>query len=306
MTDAIPTTDAFRPVVLRVLLYGAVLSVQQLVKVVADSVGLSDKARAQKIPSGQYRYSNRIQWACSGLTMAGLLERPERGTYSITPDGLAVAKRGLTTYSENDMLEWATWRDYQQEIKDRKSREPIQPKINKYESGSDPVEVISTQVESLQAQVETELRRKLQHSSPEFFEKAVVELLWAMGYGGAHGEKQHIGKPGDGGIDGVIRQDALGLSKVYIQAKRYADDNKVHRPEVQQFYGSLASHGADRGVFITISSFSPNAHQAANDYKTIVLVDGVRLTSLMVDYGVGIRRSRTFEVDENFFEEDQF
>lgn len=155
--------------------------------------------------------------------------------------------------------------------------------------------------------VETRLRQKLQESSPEFFEKAVIELLWAMGYGGAHGEKQHVGKTGDGGIDGVIRQDALGLQNVYVQAKRYADSTTVQRPEIQQFFGALASRGAERGVFITTSRFTQGATREAELYQgKIVLINGLRLTRLMLNYQVAVQRYQEYviyEVDEDFFDE---
>lgn len=155
------------------------------------------------------------------------------------------------------------------------------------------------------ADVETELRRKLLDGTPAFFEKAVVDLLWAMGYGGPYGEREHLGKSGDGGIDGVIRQDALGLNKVYIHAKKYADGNPVGRPAIQQFYGSLSSRGADRGVFITTSRFSSEAQREADVYKTIVLIDGLRLTNLMLEYKVGVQPAQQltlFQVDEDYFE----
>jgi restriction system protein len=146
----------------------------------------------------------------------------------------------------------------------------------------------------------------LQESSPEFFERAVLEVLWAMGYGGVQGDKEHLGKSHDGGIDGVIRQDPLGLQNVYVQAKRYADTNSVGSPDINGFYGALVRRGADRGVFITTSSFSPAAQEASRQFGgKIVLIDGIRLTSLMLHYGVGVeaRQSFTvFEVNQDFFE----
>lgn len=130
-----------------------------------------------------------------------------------------------------------------------------------------------------------------------------------MGYGGSHGAKQHMGRSGDGGIDGMIRLDALGLTSVCIQAKRYADDNKVGEPEIRTFIGSLDRQGASLGVFITTSSFQPNAISTAEGFRhgKIVLVDGIKLTSLMLNYGVGVRKTREFtlyEIDDAFFEEE--
>ncbi|MBS6073234.1 MAG: restriction endonuclease, partial [Actinomyces urogenitalis] len=159
------------------------------------------------------------------------------------------------------------------------------------------------------AQTETSLRKRLQEASPEFFERAVIDVLWAMGYGGTHGEKQHVGRSGDGGIDGVIRQDALGLTNIYIQAKRYADTNKVGEPEIRNFIGSLDTQGASLGVFITTSSFQPGAVHTAEGYRhgRIILIDGLRLTSLMLAYGVAVHKTREFtlyEIDDDFFDEE--
>ncbi|SLN02806.1 Mrr restriction system protein [Corynebacterium xerosis] len=171
----------------------------------------------------------------------------------------------------------------------------------------DPLTAVSDNVSELNDAVETELRAALQNASPEFFEHAVLSLLWAMGYAGAQGEKQHLGKSHDGGIDGVIRQDPLGLQNVYVQAKRYADDNSIGAPDINSFYGALARQGADRGVFITTSRFTAAAGDAAKQFQgRIVLIDGIRLTALMLRYGVGVEPRQKFtvySVNQDFFEE---
>nr|WP_255498913.1 MULTISPECIES: restriction endonuclease [unclassified Leucobacter] len=211
------------------------------------------------------------------------------------------------------MLEWPIWQAYQRELEDRKrasgdndaslaapATEPV---------SLDPLEAIEESYKAFNDHTETRLRRRLQEASPDFFEKAVVDLLWAMGYGGSHGEKQRVGKSGDNGIDGIIRQDALGLSNVYIQAKRYSDSNPVGSPAIRDFIGALDSHGATQGVFITTSRFSSSAANAANNYRhgKIVLIDGIRLTTLLVDYSVAVRKVKEFtlyDVDEEYFEAD--
>lgn len=204
------------------------------------------------------------------------------------------------------MLEWEVWAKYQQEIAQRKTESgeaetPTEPSSN-------PIEVMSNAERDFNAQIETELRKYLQDSSPEFFEKAVIDLLWAMGYGGDYGAKQHVGRSGDGGIDGIIRQDALGLTNIYIQAKRYADTNKVGDPEIRNFIGSLDSRGANLGVFITTSDFQPRAVTTAKNYRhgKIILINGVKLTELMLNYGVAVHPAKQFtlySIDEDFFEE---
>ncbi|WP_311519345.1 restriction endonuclease [uncultured Actinomyces sp.] len=308
MTDNTPTIDQFRPVVLQVLADGSERPFREICELVANQLQLSEQVRSERIASGQARYINRINWACSGLTQAGLLKRPRRGHYLISPDGLSVNARGLTKYSENDMMEWKQWRDYQEEIAARK-QDTTNAITRPSDTASDPIEIMEASERTFNAQTETALRQLLQSSSPEFFEKAVIDLLWAMGYGGTHGEKQHVGRSGDGGIDGVIRQDALGLTNVYIQAKRYADTNKVGEPEIRNFIGSLDSRAANRGVFITTSSFLPGAKTVASNYRhgKIVLIDGIKLTALMLAYGVGVHRSEEFvlyEIDDDFFDEE--
>ncbi|MDO4613825.1 MAG: restriction endonuclease [Actinomycetaceae bacterium] len=174
----------------------------------------------------------------------------------------------------------------------------------------DPVDILASAERAFNAQTETRLRKRLQGASAEFFERAVIDLLWAMGYGGEHGEKKHVGRSGDGGIDGIIRQDALGLTSVYVQAKRYCETNKVGSSEMRNFIGALDSRGATQGVFITTSSFLPSAIKTAEGYRhgAIVLVDGIKLTALMLAYGVAVRKVCEFmlyEIDDDFFEEDE-
>lgn len=308
--DLTPTIDEFRPVVLRVLADGQIHRVRDICELVANHMGLSAEVRAEMITSGQLRYVNRINWACSALTHAGLLDRPSRGNYRITADGRSVDARSLTSYSEQDMLEWRAWQAYQDEIAARKTSggQPAVQAVTPATVGN-PVELMEGAEALFNAQIETELRSKLQESSPEFFEKAVIDLLWAMGYGGDYGEKQHVGRSGDGGIDGIIRQDTLGLSNVYIQAKRYADTNKVGDPEIRNFMGSLMTKGALKGVFITTSDFQPAAVASAKSFSNvkIVLINGIQLTALMLRYGVGVHKTRTFtlyEIDEDYFESD--
>ena len=311
--DGVPTIDGCRPVVLRVLADGKERKLSEIVDAVASELRLSDEVRAQRVSSGQGRLENRVGWACSSFSRAGIVDRPRRGWYRINDDGRAVNQRGLSEYSENDMLEWPQWRAYVAEIAERKNRDGVpggsttQSNTADIDVDADPIETISGRVKDLNDQVETELRQSLQASSPAFFERAVLEVLWALGDGGGRGEREHLGKSHDGGIDGVIRQDPLGLQNVYVQAKRYADGNTVGSPDINGFYGALAQRGADRGVFITSSSFSPAARTAAEKFGgKIVLIDGIRLTSLMLRYGVGVQARESFTVfgvDEDFFEE---
>ena len=170
----------------------------------------------------------------------------------------------------------------------------------------DPIEQIESGIAKFEADVSAELIRRLRDQHPDFFEQAVVDLLIAMGYGGAEQRVTRLGKTGDGGVDGVINQDALGLSRVYIQAKRYGAGNTVQRPELQGFVGALADKGATQGVFVTTSTFSSGAIEYVDRIPSrVVLIDGVRLAKLMIQYRVAVQVKRTYdvvEVDEDYFE----
>ena len=206
------------------------------------------------------------------------------------------------------MFEWSRWQEYMQERAEREaSRRNQQTTTVSVDDENDPIEQAIELTRTHNDSIATKLRRKLQECTPDFFEESVVDLLWAMGYGGSHGERERLGKSGDGGVDGVIRQDPLGLNKVYIQAKRFADDNRVGRPSIQQFFGSLSSLGADRGVFITTSRFTKEAEREAENYKNIILIDGIRLTELMLEFKVGVQPDQhltLFQVDEYYFESE--
>ena len=170
----------------------------------------------------------------------------------------------------------------------------------------DPVEQIEQGIERIHAEVAADLLARLHAQAPAFFEQAVLDLLLAMGYGGAEGRASRTQLTNDGGIDGIIDQDALGLSRIYVQAKRYALGSSVQRPEIQGFVGALHGNKAGQGVFITTARFSTGAQKYANEVPTpVVLIDGPKLASLMIRYGVGVQVRRTVklvEVDEDFFE----
>lgn len=294
--------------ILRALADGKERGRQEIYEMVATLAGLSQEQMQETLATGQLRYKNRIGWALSSFSLSGLVDRPKRGRYKITENGKVVDRRSLREYSEKDMLEWSTWREYKDEVAQRRQIKGENSSIEgEVESADDPVEVMRASERTFNASTETDLRKRLQSSSPEFFERAVVELLWALGYGGTHGAKQHVGRSGDGGIDGIIRQDALGLTNVYIQAKRYADNSKVGDPDIRTFIGSLDAQGANLGVFITTSSFQKKATAEGYRHGKIVLIDGIRLTELMLDYGVAVQKAHQFtlyEIDDDFFENE--
>lgn len=172
-----------------------------------------------------------------------------------------------------------------------------------------PEEQIERAFQATQTALRADLLDRIAQNSPTFFEQLIVDLLVAMGYGGSlRNAAEHLGRSGDGGIDGIINEDRLGLDRIYVQAKRYASSNAVGRPDVQAFVGSLVGLGATKGVFVTPSTFSPHARDYVRHLvQRVILIDGERLADLMIEHGVGVRVSRTLEfkrLDEDFFTEE--
>ncbi len=170
----------------------------------------------------------------------------------------------------------------------------------------DPVEQIADGISRIEDEVGIELLSRLRESHPDFFEQAVVDLLLAMGYGGAEQRGTRIGGSGDGGIDGVIDQDALGLDRIYVQAKRYKEGSNIGRETIQAFVGALQGFGATRGIFLTTSAFTPLAITYADNVQSrVILIDGQRLVALMIKYRVGVQVKKTYtavEIDADFFD----
>lgn len=262
---------------------------------------------------GQSKVENAIAWAITSLTKAGILNRISKATYQITPTGLKVAQLWQNKteiseklYDEVDLPEWVSYLKSRAEIKNRKkSSDNATLEI----SDNDEID-FETQaknaIKDIETEIAVELLNKLQQGTPLFFEKAVLKLLLAMGYGGKENLFEHTGKSHDGGIDGVIKQDPLGIQNIYIQAKRYASDNTVGSKELQSFSGALQGNGVERGVFITTSSFTKSAKEYAQKLLgRIVLIDGQELVTLMIKYKVGIQTKEVLEIceiDEDFFE----
>lgn len=298
-----PTWEQFNVPILTVLSDGTTRSLRQLRRDVADAVGLTAEQRAETLPSGQLRADNRIGWAASFLNRVDALDHPSRGQYVITDFGRELLERHPTGITENDLKAVAKEGDEWWLSRSAANGQEDQP-LDTSATDLDPTEQVEQGVARIHEEVASELLSRLVDQDPAFFEGAVVELLLAMGYGGVGGRGVTTDLTNDGGIDGVIDQDVLGLSKVYVQAKRYAPTNAVQRPEVQGFVGALSGK-ADGGVFITTSRFSPGAIEWVRTVPArIILIDGRRLAELMIEYGVGVQVGRTYrvvEVDEDFF-----
>lgn len=304
-----PTWEAFMWPTLRVLADGSTQRRLELCDNVATHVGLGAQQREALTPSGDLLYRNRIGWGLSFLAKVGALERPQRGTYRIADGGRWLLESYPNGIREREIKELAQRQDtpirpYIASDRAKRSEESTPAPLAESESELSPLEQVEAGIARIQDEVSDELLTRLRESEPEFFERAVVDLLLAMGYGGTNGRGQVTKISRDGGIDGVIDQDALGLSRVYVQAKRYAEMNSVQAPEVRGFAGAVYGQ-ADSGVFITSSRFSAGAHEFVKTTPArIVLIDGVQLAKLMIKYKVGVQATKTFEaveVDEDFF-----
>ena len=275
---------------------------------IADRLGLSEKDREQLLPSGKQRLlHNRIHWAKFYLNKAGLIDIPRRGVFAASPAGLLLLARRPKEIDLVFLKSIQKFADYYSQFQSGSaSPESSDPLPVLASPDATPEEQIDAAHSLMSNALRADLLSRVLEQPPSFFERLIVELLVAMGYGGSHEDAaRQLGKSGDGGIDGVIDEDRLGLDRIYVQAKRYAPGTVVGRPEVQGFVGSLVGIGASKGVFVTTSTFSGHAATYANTLQQrVILIDGARLTELMMEFGVGVRISRTVVVkrlDEDFF-----
>lgn len=264
---------------------------------------LTDEQRGELLTSGQRRVENRIGWAMSFLARAGALERPRRGSCTITEAGRSLLAKHPNGITEKDLQTIPAFRDY---VPAGRGTKESTDEVESATTALDPVEQIEDGIERLKSDVASDILARLRGQDPAFLERSVLDVLVAMGYGGTDGQARHIGGSGDGGVDGVIDQDKLGLQRIYVQAKRYAADNPVGREAIQAFVGALHGRNVTQGIFITTSRFSQNALEYARAIGTrVVLIDGARLADLMISHGVGVQTRATYqivEVDEDYFE----
>lgn len=272
-------------------------------RLLADQFALSEEDRSARLPSGQQSVMrNRTGWASFYLKNAGLIEKPKRGVFRITPRGQDVLAQGRTSINVDFLLQFEDFRDFYQKgiPKTADVSNLIEP------ASRTPDEVLQGAYATIRRELASEILDRLSKGSPEFFENVVVELLVAMGYGGSRQDAgERIGKSGDGGIDGIIKEDRLGLDAIYIQAKRW--QGNVGRPEIQKFVGALQGQRARKGVFMTTSGFSSDATDYVSriDVK-VVLLDGMQIANLMIDHDVGVSAVSTFVIkrlDSDYFEE---
>ena len=278
-------------------------SSREIVARVADAMQIAPELREETVPSGERRLNNRVFWGITYLKQAGCLDRPKRAVYVITQRGRDLRVSKPHAIGLADLEQFPEYQEFKQRSGTKASASAHAPVPA---TGFTPLEQIAAAVDEIESAVSQDLIDRIRTMPPEFLEKAVLRLLVAIGYGGSEGDAQHLGGPGDGGFDGVINQDKLGLERIYVQAKRYAAGNTVGRPDVQGFVGALHGNGAAGGVFITTSRFTPEAVNFARGINPrVILIDGERLGTLMIQYGIGVQETRSItlvEVDEDFFE----
>jgi restriction system protein len=304
---AIPDYQSLMNPVLSLMADKQTRSAKEVVAVISVHLHWTDKDMEELLPSGSQTVAHsRINWAITYLKKAGLLESPRRSQVCITEEGSRVAALQDVKVDNRFLRSYPEFVAFYNRSGSKGSNDKQITPIEQNQSELSPEEQLDSAALSLQQSLADDLLDKLKTVSPAFFERIVVDLLVAMGYGGSVKDAgKSVGKSGDGGIDGIIKEDKLGLDTIYIQAKRW--EANVGRPEVQKFAGALQGVRARKGVFITTSSYSSDALDFVRNIDSkIVLIDGAELSRLMIEYGVGVSVQRVVKVmrlDGDYFEE---
>jgi restriction system protein len=279
------------------------IKVADAVGQVADQFGLTDAEREELLPSGrQPKVANRVHWSVTYLVKSGLVERPRRGCFVITPKGRAVLRNPPERIDIAFLSQFEGFDDFQTKANGEHAVE-VEP-TQELAAGT-PEERVEAAFEDLNGALRDELLERILVMHPTAFEKLIVDLMLGMGYG-ANGSGERLGRTSDGGIDGVINEDVLGLDIIHLQAKRYATGTAIGVEKIREFAGALDERGATKGVFVTTSHFAPSAKQyAQRSPKRLILIDGEELTRLLVKYGVAVRGYRILElkkIDTDYFD----
>ena len=278
--------------------------VHDAVALLAQRFNLTDEERQELIPSGRVpRFHNNVTWARTYMKKAGLLEDPKRGEFRITERGRKVLAGRPDTVNNKFLRQFDEFNEFiSPSFPDPVQPDPVQP-----DPELTPEQSLHASYQTLRSSLAADLLEQVKQASPAFFERLVVDVLVRMGYGGSRREAgEAIGRAGDEGIDGIIKEDPLGLDIIYAQAKRW--ENTVGRPEIQRFAGALHGQRARKGVFITTSSFSSEAvdYAASIDIK-VILIAGMQLAELMIEHGVGVTTEVTYDlkrIELDYFSEE--
>ena len=304
----IPDYQSLMRPVLKCASHGEV-RIADVVEQVANMLGLSAGDRAQLLPSGkQGMLANRVAWAKTYLVKAGLAEGTRRGYFRITPRGQTALADSAATINNAYLDQFKEFQDFKVKVNEADGATALMPaQMSAPLSTETPDEALRRAHGAITGALAADLLDRVRKASPAFFEKLIVELLLAMGYGGTSEEAgRALGQSGDDGVDGVIDQDPLGVDQIFVQAKRYGEGNNIGAGAIRDFYGALSLKKAHKGIFVTTSSFSQAASETAKGLGSrIVLIDGNQLTKLMIRYNVGCRDEDVLhlkKVDEDFFE----
>ncbi|WP_375103317.1 restriction endonuclease [Paenibacillus sp. RS8] len=299
---AVPGYQDFMYPFLNQLKDGNEYKLQEIYVLLSKYFHLTNEDVAELLPSGkQTLLHNRIGWSRTYLSKAGLIKVVRRAVFKITDDGLKVLADTSVTRIDNKFL--SRYQSFNQFVNN-----VDKPNIDVVENDRTPWEIIDHNYNILKNELQDMILEKIMECSPAFFERLVVDLIVAMGYGGSVKEAgKAIGKSGDEGIDGIIKEDVLGLDMIYLQAKRWGIESKVSRPEIQKFVGSLVGKKASKGIFITTTKFSKDARNYVDSIdKRVILIDGLELTDLMFTYNIGVSNEEVYitkKLDLDFFEE---
>jgi len=316
---AIPDYESVMAPLVGLLARRGLMTLGEAVGCLAEEFGLTPEERAVLLPSGQYPlFRSRVGWAKTYLKQAGLIVQPKRGVMELSDTGKALAAEVPDKIDSAFLARYDSFKEFLRRSGTRSSKTATPSKdevrmgsskaLELFELQSAPEEAIERSIKALHEDLRIELLDTVKTASPDFFERLVVQLLLKMGYGGSRQEAgKAVGRSGDGGIDGIINEDRLGLDAIYLQAKRW--DGSVGEGPIRDFKGALDAKGAEKGVFITTSTFTPAAIAAARNSRSyrIVLIDGARLADLMIEHDLGVSVAATYQlkrIDSDFFADE--
>lgn len=308
---AVPKYNEFFSPVLRALETGEIKHVSEIRKFALDYLNVSEEDRKAMLPSNTQRLAdNRVNWSITYLRKANLIERVARGKYKITNTGLQILHEKKDHVELKDLYQFDSFRQFiNTDTMSEEKKDLSKPSVLEDLQEGTPQDNLNASMEQINKELSANLLSEIMERSPAFFEKMVVQLLLKMGYGSALEDGFVTGCSGDEGIDGIIREDKLGFSSIYIQAKRWAEDKAIGRPEIQKFVGALAGQGAQKGLFITTGTFTKEARSYVEKQLStkVVLVDGEKITKLMIEYNIGVSVETVYtikKIDTDFFSEE--
>lgn len=303
---SIPDFQSIMLPLLKILADGKVYKYREIFEALVREFQVTEAEKKEMLPSGQQEiFANRVGWAKTYLKKAGLIDSPQRATFVISEKGKEILSQNPARIDAKFLRQFHEFQEFNQVHKQNETI-TLESNLSTSDQEQNPEELLENSYQEIRQALATDLLFILRKLSPDAFEKLVVELLVKMGYGGSIRDAgKAVGKSGDQGIDGIIKEDRLGLDIIYIQAKRWADNNAVGRPEIQKFVGALAGQGAKKGIFITTYYFTQEALEYAprNEIK-IVLIDGEELGQLMIDYNLGVSTQKIYEIkriDHDYF-----